>query len=139
MIDPTRPAHEVFKDVQKDHPTPEALIADTAKNLEAIRQFIIDRDLVTIPSKVRAEVKETPQFARATSFASMDTPGPFEKKATEAYYYVTPTEAEWPPEQKEQWLTAFNYYTTDVVSIHEAYPGPLHAVPSSQRLRCFED
>jgi uncharacterized protein (DUF885 family) len=53
----------------------------------------------------------------------MDTPGPFEKKATEAYYYVTPVEAHWPPEQKEEWLTAFNYYTTDDVSIHECYPG----------------
>ena len=30
---------------------------------------------------------------------------------------------DWPPAQKEEWLTAFNYYTTDVVSIHEAYPG----------------
>jgi uncharacterized protein (DUF885 family) len=84
---------------------------------------VIDKDLVTIPSKVRAEVKETPQFARATSFASMDTPGPFEKKASEAYYYVTPTEKDWPDQQKEEWLTAFNYYTTDVVSIHECYPG----------------
>ena len=123
IIDPNRPAHEVFLDVKKDHPTPETLISDTAKNLEAIRQFVIDKDLVSIPSKVRAEVKETPQFARATSFASMDTPGPFEKKASEAYYYVTPTEPEWPEQQKLEWLTAFNYYTTDVVSIHECYPG----------------
>jgi uncharacterized protein (DUF885 family) len=68
-------------------------------------------------------VEETPTYLRATSFASMDTPGPFEKKATEAYYYVTPTEKDWPPQQKEEWLTAFNYYTTDVVTIHEAYPG----------------
>jgi len=53
----------------------------------------------------------------------MDSPGPFEEKATEAYYYVTPTEKEWTQQQKDEWLTAFNYYTTDVVSIHEAYPG----------------
>jgi uncharacterized protein (DUF885 family) len=53
----------------------------------------------------------------------MDTPGPFETKATEAYYYVTPVEPDWPQKQKEEWLTAFNYYTTDIVSIHEAYPG----------------
>jgi hypothetical protein len=53
----------------------------------------------------------------------MDTPGPFETKATEAYYYVTPVENDWTPKQKEEWLTAFNYYTTDIVSIHEAYPG----------------
>jgi uncharacterized protein (DUF885 family) len=53
----------------------------------------------------------------------MDTPGPFETKATEAYYYVTPVEAAWPAQQKEEWLTAFNFYTTDIVSVHEAYPG----------------
>jgi len=68
-------------------------------------------------------VKETPQYDRATSFASMDTPGPFEKRATEAFYYVTPVEPDWTEEQKEEWLTSFNYYTSDVISIHEAYPG----------------
>jgi uncharacterized protein (DUF885 family) len=72
---------------------------------------------------VRAEVTETPQYLRATSFASMDTPGPFETKATEAYYYVTPPEKNWSAQQKEEWLTSFNYYTTDIVSIHEVYPG----------------
>ena len=123
IIDPDKPPIEVFKDVQKEHPKPESLIPDTAKNLDAIRQYLLDHQIITMPSKVRAEVKETPQYARATSFASMDTPGPFEKKASEAYYYVTPTEAEWPDAQKEEWLTAFNYFTTDVVSIHEAYPG----------------
>ena len=123
IIDPDKPAPEVFKDVQRDHPTAESLISDTAKNLETIRQFIVDRDLIGIPSKVRANVKETPRFERATSFASMDTPGPFEKKASEAYYYVTPVEPEWSEKQKEEWLTAFNFYTTDVTSIHEVYPG----------------
>src|SRR5207237_6630776 len=79
--------------------------------------------IVTIPSEVRAQVKETPQYRRATSFASMDTPGPFEKRGAEAYFYVTPVENDWPEEQKEEWLTAFNYYTSDLISIHEAYPG----------------
>ena len=123
LIDPTLPPIEVFKAIQRDHPTAENLIPDTKKNLEAIRQFVVERRVITIPSKVRARVEETPPFDRATSFASMDTPGPFEKKATEAYYYVTPVEKEWPAQQKEEWLTAFNYYTTDVVSIHEAYHG----------------
>lgn len=122
-IDPTKSPIEVFQGIQKDHPTEQTLIPDTRKNLEAIRQFVVEQNIVTIPSKVRAQVEETPRFERATSFASMDTPGPFETKATEAYYYVTPVESDWPARQKEEWLTAFNYYTTDVVSIHEAYPG----------------
>jgi uncharacterized protein (DUF885 family) len=122
-IDPSQSPLEVFAAIQKDHPAAESLIPDTAKNLDAIRQFVVDRRIVTIPSPVKAQVAETPQFMRATSFASMDTPGPFETKATQAYYYVTPVEPDWSPQQKEEWLTAFNYYTTDVVSIHEAYPG----------------
>ncbi len=123
IIDPSKKPVDVFKAIQSDHPTARNLIPDTAKDLNAIRQFVIDRQLITIPSPVLATVAETPQFMRATSFASMDTPGPFETKATQAYYYVTPVETNWPAKQQEEWLTAFNYYTTDIVSIHEAYPG----------------
>jgi uncharacterized protein (DUF885 family) len=142
-IDPTRTPIEVFRAIQKDHPAEQSLIPDTARDLGTIRQFVIDRQIITIPSPVTATVAETPQFMRATSFASMDTPGPFETKATEAYYYVTPVEADWPPQQKEEWLTAFNYYTTDIVSIHEAYPGHyvqflcLNASPATRLEKIF--
>jgi uncharacterized protein (DUF885 family) len=121
--DPNKSPIEVFKQIQSEHPAPDKLIPDVAKDLDKIRKYVLSRHLVSIPSEVRAKVKETPQYLRATSFASMDTPGPFEKRATEAYYYVTPTENDWPEKQKQEWLTAFNYYTSDVVSIHEAYPG----------------
>jgi uncharacterized protein (DUF885 family) len=143
QIDPTRKPIEVFQAIQKDHPTEQSLIPDTERDLNMIRQFVVDRRIITIPSPVRATVTETPQFMRATSFASMDTPGPFETKATEAYYYVTPVEADWPPQQKEEWLTAFNYYTTDIVSIHEAYPGRyiqflcLNASPATKLEKIF--
>jgi uncharacterized protein (DUF885 family) len=123
IVDPTKSAIDVFKEVQNEHPTPDSLIPDVAKDLEMIRQYLIDRHVITVPSEVRAQVTETPPYQRATTFASMDTPGPFETKATEAYYYVTPAEKEWPEKQKEEWLTSFNYYTSDIISIHETYPG----------------
>ena len=122
-IDPNKSPIEVFKQIQSEHPTPDKLIPDVAKDLDKIRKYVLSRHLVGIPSEVRARVKETPQYLRATSFASMDTPGPFEKRATDAYYYVTPTENNWSEKQKEEWLTAFNHYTSDITSIHEAYPG----------------
>ncbi|MFL6539733.1 MAG: DUF885 family protein, partial [Chthoniobacterales bacterium] len=50
IIDPSKPALEVFKEIQKEHPTPENLISETAKNLDAIRQFVLDRNVVSIPS-----------------------------------------------------------------------------------------
>jgi uncharacterized protein (DUF885 family) len=142
-IDSGKKPIEVFKEIQKDHPTADGLIPDTRKGLEAIRQFVVEHRIITIPSPVRAKVEETPQYLRATSFASMDTPGPFERKATEAYYYVTPVEADWTPKQKDEWLTAFNYYTTDIVTIHEAYPGHyvqflcLNASPATKLEKIF--
>lgn len=123
VIDPSKTAAEVLKTIQRDHPTAESLLPDTRKNLEAIRQFVVAHNIVTIPSDVRVRVEETPPPFRRTSFASMDAPGVFETKATESYYYVTPVEPDWPQSQKDEWLTAFNYFTTDIVTIHEAYPG----------------
>src|SRR5205814_5498788 len=76
-IDPNKSPIEVFKQIQSEHPTPENLIPDIAKDLDKIRKYVSSRHLVSIPSDVRAKVKETPQYLRATSFASMDTPGPF--------------------------------------------------------------
>src|SRR5262245_324874 len=142
-IDPNKSPIEVFKQIQSEHPTPQNLISDVGKDLDKIRKYVLNRRLVSIPSDVRAKVKETPQYLRATSFASMDTAGPFEKHANEAYYYVTPTENDWPEKQKEEWLTAFNYYTSDVTSIHEAYPGHyvqflhLNASPASKVEKIF--
>jgi len=45
-------------------------------------------------------------ISRATSFASMDTPGPFEKRATRRLLRHA-HEERWPEKQKEKWLTAF--------------------------------
>jgi uncharacterized protein (DUF885 family) len=143
VIDPAAKPVDVFKSIQHEHPSASELIPYTRQDLEGIRQFCLDRHIVTIPSDVRARVEETLPPFRSTSFASMDTPGPFEKKATEAYYYVTPVETNWPPQQAEEWLTAFNYYTTDIVSIHEAYPGHyvqflvLNASPASTVAKVF--
>jgi len=123
IIDPNRKAVDVYHTIQEtEHPTAESLIPDAKKHLEMVRQFMIDKNIVTVPSEVRVQVKETPQYARATSTASMDVPGPFEK-ATEAYYYITPVDPKWTIQQKKDWLTQFDYYTTDNVTVHEAYPG----------------
>ncbi len=144
IIEPGKSPVEVFNKIKHEHPTIESLLPDITKDLEQIRKFVTTRKLVAIPSEVRARVKETPQYHRATSFASMDTPGAFEKRATEAYFYVTPPETDWPANQKEEWLTAFNYYNADVISIHEVYPGHyvqflrLNASPASKVEKIFE-
>jgi uncharacterized protein (DUF885 family) len=123
IINPNKKPVDVYNDIEKEHPTPDSLIPDSRKTMESIRQYLIDKHIVTMPSEVRVEIKETPPYARETSTASMDAPGPFDEKATESYYYITPVDKKWTPKQQEDWLKSFNYYTTDVVTIHEVYPG----------------
>ena len=123
IINPNKKPIDVYNDLENDHPTSQNLIPDARKTMDTIRQFTIDRKITTMPSQVRVKVEETPPYARETSTASMDTPGPFETKATEAYYYITPVDMKWTVIQQQDWLKSFNFYTTDIVTIHEAYPG----------------
>jgi uncharacterized protein (DUF885 family) len=123
IINPNKKPVEVYNDLEMDHPSAQDLIPNARKNMDAIRQFTVDRKITTMPSEVRVKVEETPPYARETSTASMDTPGPFETKGTEAYYYITPVNLKWTAVQQEDWLRSFNVYTTDIVSIHEVYPG----------------
>ncbi len=122
QIDSNRSAAEVIASVAADHPTAESLLDETRDMLEDIRQYLIDENIVSVPSEVRCHTVETPAFMR-WAFAALDFPGPYEQHATETYYYVTPVETHWSDAEKEQWLTAFNYATLKAVSIHEAYPG----------------
>ena len=90
---------------------------------DSLISFIREHHIVTIPSDVRPLVEETPPFMRATTFASMDTPGPYEKHATEAYFNVTLPEPTMTPKEVEGFMHSFNRGTVISTAVHEAYPG----------------
>ena len=119
---PGAPVAEAIASVARDHPAADKLIDETRDMLEEIRAYVVDHDVATVVSEVRAQVRETPAFMR-WAIAAMDGPGPFEEVATESFYYVTPVEAHWSEEQAEEWLSNFNYATLKIISVHEVYPG----------------
>ena len=123
QVDSSRPTAEVIDLIATDHPEPDRLLPDTDALLEELRQFSIDRRLATMPTEVRIRVAETPAFARMTTQAACSTPGAFEEKATEAYYYVTPPDSSWPSERTEAYLKFFNHHSLPGITAHEAYPG----------------
>ena len=84
---------------------------------------MVDKKIATIPSKVLPKIEETPPYARSGSFASMDTPGPYETKATEAFYYVTPVEKDWDAKHTEEHLRLYNAPVVAMINVHEAFPG----------------
>jgi uncharacterized protein (DUF885 family) len=122
-IDPKATPAQVMQRLSDKHPTAEDLIPSVARSLEAARQFLVAHRLVTIPSETRPRVEETPPYARSGTFASMDTPGPFETRATEAFYYVTPVESDWDAKHRDEHLRAYNPYVVASINVHEAYPG----------------
>ena len=122
-IDPNRSPEEVLKEVERDHPSAGTLLSSAQQQLDGLRQFLIDRKIITVPGGAQARVVETPPFARATTFASMDTPGPYEANATEAYYNITLPDPSWPKEKQEEYLQGYNYPLLSNVSVHEVWPG----------------
>ncbi len=122
-INPKLTPAQVMHALSDVHPTPDDLIPSVRRSVEQARQFLIEKDLVTVPSEVRAQVEETPPYARSGTFASMDTPGPYETVAKEAFYYVTPVEPDWTPSHKDEHLRSFNPWVTSDINVHECYPG----------------
>ena len=122
-IDPNKKPEDVLKELERDHPTADNLLSSAQKQLDGLRQFLIDHKIVTVPGGAQAKVVETPSFMRATTFASMDTPGPYETKATEAYYNITLPDPSWSKEKQEEYLEGYNYPLLSNVSVHEVWPG----------------
>jgi hypothetical protein len=122
-IDPRRSPQEVMEAISAQHPRENELLSFASATTERIRQFVIDKGIIPIPSDVRPSILPTPPYARAGTFASMDTAGPFETTAREAFYYITPVEPGWTPQHKEEHLRLFSRPVMDIITVHEAYPG----------------
>jgi uncharacterized protein (DUF885 family) len=122
-INPHASPHDVLATLEKDHPAPDRLLETFRDLLGSLRRFIEANKIITIPSEIPPILEESPPFMRATTTASMDTPGPYETKATEAMFNVTLPEPDWTPQHVEDWMEGFNRGTILSTAIHEAYPG----------------
>jgi uncharacterized protein (DUF885 family) len=122
-IDPTKTPRQILDAAEKDHPASDKLLDAFRNTLGGLREFIVKHHIVTIPSPVLPILEETPPFMRALTTASMDTPGPYEKVAKEAYFNVTLPEKGWTKEHIQEHLEAFNRGVITSTSIHETYPG----------------
>jgi len=122
-LEPDKDPRAVLEELGQNHPAPDKLLDSFRATFDGLVGFIRTHHIVAIPSDVRPIVEETPPFMRATTFASMDTPGPFETHATEAYFNVTLPDPSMTPAQVEGYMHSFNVGTVISTAVHEAYPG----------------
>ena len=122
-IDPKRDPKDILADLEKDHVRPDQLLQTFRDVLASERDFIKQKQIVTLPSMEPPQVKETPPFLRALTTASMDFPGPYETKAPDATFNVTLPDPSWDATKTEEWMEGFNRGVIVSTSVHEVYPG----------------
>ena len=87
--------------------------------LTGLRQFIVDKDLVTIPGPEQAKVEEAPPFNR-WNFAYIEIPGPYEKNLP-SVYYIAPPDPTWPKAEQDAYVPGKSVLL--FTSAHEVWPG----------------
>ncbi|WP_238398382.1 DUF885 domain-containing protein [Edaphobacter sp. 12200R-103] len=123
QVDPTKTPQQVLAELATIHPAPDKLLSSFQGTFDSLISFIRAHKIITIPSDVQPTLEETPPFMRATTFASMDPPGPFETRSTKAYFNVTLPEKDWTSAHVAEHMASFNVGTIISTSVHEAYPG----------------
>lgn len=122
-IDPAKTPQQVLAELATIHPAPDQLLGAFQNTFNSLIGFIDQHHIITIPSTVEPTLEETPPFMRATAFASMDPPGPFETHSKKAYFNVTLPEKDWTARHIAEHMAEFNVGTIISTSVHEAYPG----------------
>jgi uncharacterized protein (DUF885 family) len=122
-LEPDKAPKDVLAEMAADTPAPDKLLDAFRGTLDGLIAFIKDKHIVTIPSDVKPILEETPPFLRAITFASMDTPGPYENVAKEAYFNVTLPEKGWDKKHVDEFMAQFSYPVISAIATHEAYPG----------------
>ena len=119
-LNPKKPLVKVVAKVTADKPATDGVLAEATQQSEAMRKFLLDKDLITIPSEDVAEVRPSPPFMRWNS-AFLSPAGVFEKAALPSFYYISPPDPAWPKKQQQAYVPG----KTDLlfITIHEVWPG----------------
>lgn len=98
---------------------PEGAVAGARRQLPALKEFVIDEDIVSIPGTEDALVDEAPPHRR-TNAAYINIPGPFES-GLPSVYYIAPADPEWSEEDQLAYVPSEAELLA--ISVHEVWPG----------------
>lgn len=87
--------------------------------LAGLRQFILDKNLVTIPGDEQALVAEAPPYQR-WNFAYIDIAGPYDK-GMPSVYNIAPPDPKWSKKEQADYTPGKNALL--FTSAHEVWPG----------------
>lgn len=131
--------YQIVEEMKEKHPTKDNLKQVCWKEMEKAKEFIKEKNLVTIPLGEKIDVIDTPVLFRKTmSFGGYYPATPFNPDEA-GFYMVTPVDPKLSPQEEEEFLRGYNIYWVRVVALHECYPGHhlqfsiAHRLPSKIR------
>jgi uncharacterized protein (DUF885 family) len=114
---------EALERIARRHATPDRYVAQARLALQQATQFVQAKGLVSLPTRSRPEVVETPEFMRGIHSVDGFDPAPALEPTPGGTYRVTPIPADWPRERVESKLREYNYFGLQLLTIREAMPG----------------
>ena len=115
---PDESTEDCVSKVQMQKP-PEGAVGGATRQLPALKQFLIDNNIVSIPSDEDALVNEAPPHRRFNA-AYINIPGPFES-GLPSVYYIAPADPEWSKEDQLAYIPGETRLLG--ISVHEVWPG----------------
>jgi hypothetical protein len=94
-------------------------VAAARAQLDTLEAFVRTEDIVSMPGRERALVREAPPYQRF-NFAYIDIPGPYEKNIP-SIYYIAPPDTSWSAAEQAAYVPG----VADLLftSVHEVWPG----------------
>jgi len=120
QIDPGRPVAAVVHAQAGEKPAADQILAVATEQAGAMRAFLLEHKIVSIPSDEVAIVRESPPFMRWNA-AFLDSPGPFEQRELPSYYYISPPDPKWPLAEQQAYIIP--RADLQFVTVHEVWPG----------------
>jgi len=102
-------------------PRRDEIVADATAALAQARQFLIDRQLISVPD-TPVRIITMPEFQQGVAVAYCESPGPLEK-GLPTFYAVSPIPKDWSEAQVNSYLREYNSRMIHLLSIHEGIPG----------------
>ena len=113
---------KVLDSIADDHVERHEVVESARATIDELNQFIMDKDLLTLDPSKPLEIRETPEYQRGFSIASLQAPGPLEDNLP-TFYNVSPIPKNWSDKKAGSFLREYNRISVKILSIHEALPG----------------
>ena len=128
---------QMIDHLSNKHINRENFVDEVKRQIPIIEQFIIDNDLIDMDETRPLIIRETPEYNRGISTASVNSPGPYDATAN-TYYNVSPMD-DYTDGQTESHLREYNHWVLQILNIHEALPGHytqlMHANKSLSKIK----